>query len=63
VKSYVIAWSGVRVSERAAARALLGLSPVHGHLPIRLPPEYGLGWGIVIPDSTPPPLPPIPASP
>ncbi|HMA43139.1 MAG TPA: glycoside hydrolase family 3 N-terminal domain-containing protein [Gemmatimonadales bacterium] len=59
VKSYLIAWSGVRVAERAAARALLGLSPIGGHLPIRIPPAYPLGWGIVMPDSaTPPPAPP-----
>jgi beta-N-acetylhexosaminidase len=62
VKSYLLAWSGTRVSERAAARALLGLSPIRGHLPIRIPPAYGVGWGIVIPDSTPPPTTP-PASP
>lgn len=59
VQSYLIAWSGVRVSERAAARALLGLSPIGGRLPIRLPPDYGLRWGIAIPDSTLPPQPPI----
>ena len=58
VKSYLIAWSGVRVTERAAARALLGLSPIRGHLPIRIPPGYPVGWGIVMPDSTPPP--PVP---
>ena len=62
VKSYLVAWSGVRVSERAVARALLGLSPIRGHLPIRIPP-YGLGWGIVIPDSTPPPPPTLPPAP
>ena len=43
----------------AAARALLGLSPIHGHLPIRIPPGYPVGWGIVMPDSSPP-LPPPP---
>jgi hypothetical protein len=53
VKSYLVAWSGIRVAERAAARAILGLSPVGGHLPIRVPP-YPLGWGLVLPDSTPP---------
>jgi beta-N-acetylhexosaminidase len=63
VKSYLLAWSGVRVAERAAARALLGQSPIRGHLPIRIPPAYGLGWGIVIPDSAPPPPPVSPASP
>ena len=59
VKTYLVAWSGARVAERAAARAILGLSPVGGHLPIRVPP-YPLGWGIVLPDSTPPPAPPLP---
>ena len=62
VKSYLIAWSGARVAERAAARALLGLSPIRGHLPIRVPPGYGVGWGIVMPDSTVPAL-PLPATP
>ncbi|HEY7684634.1 MAG TPA: glycoside hydrolase family 3 N-terminal domain-containing protein [Gemmatimonadales bacterium] len=59
VKTYLVAWSGARVAERAAARALLGLSPVGGHLPIRVPP-YSRGWGIVLPDSTVPPAPPSP---
>ena len=59
VKTYLVAWSGVRTAERAAARAILGLSPVGGHLPIRVPP-YPLGWGIVLPDSTLPPAPPLP---
>jgi beta-N-acetylhexosaminidase len=59
VKSYVIAWSGVRSAERAAARALLGWSPVHGKLPIRIPPGYPIGYGLAISDSTlPPPKPP-----
>jgi beta-glucosidase-like glycosyl hydrolase len=57
VKTYLIAWSGVRAAERAAARAVLGLSPISGHLPIRLPPAYPVGWGEVLPDSTPPVLP------
>jgi len=51
VKTYLIAWSGVRASERAAARAVLGLSPIGGHLPIRIPPAYKVGWGVVVPDS------------
>lgn len=59
VKTYLVAWSGIRSAERAAARAILGLSPIGGHLPIRVPP-YPLGWGMVIPDSTVPPAPPIP---
>jgi beta-N-acetylhexosaminidase len=63
VKTYLLAWSGARVAERAAARALLGLSPITGHLPIRIPPAYGLGFGIVVRDSTLPPPPPPVATP
>jgi beta-N-acetylhexosaminidase len=59
VKSYLIAWSGVRAAERAVARALLGLSPIRGTLPIRIPPAYPIGHGLVMPDSTLPP-PPVP---
>jgi beta-N-acetylhexosaminidase len=59
VKSYLLAWSGARACERAAARALLGYSPIRGHLPIRLPPGYGVGFGIVFADSTLPPAPPV----
>jgi beta-N-acetylhexosaminidase len=59
VKSYLIAWSGVRASERAVARALLGWSPVRGRLPIRIPPNYPIGTGLVLSDSVvPPPRPP-----
>ena len=59
VKSYIIAWSGVRTAERAAARALLGWSPIRGTLPIRIPPAYPIGHGRVVADSTvPPPRPP-----
>jgi beta-N-acetylhexosaminidase len=57
VGTYLIAWSGAAVAERAVARALLGLSPVRGHLPIRLPPAYPLGFGIMMPDSVAPPPP------
>jgi beta-N-acetylhexosaminidase len=55
VKSYLIAWSGVRAAERAAGRALLGWSPVRGRLPIRIPPSYPIGYGLVVSDSTVPP--------
>jgi beta-N-acetylhexosaminidase len=55
VKSYVIAWSGVRAAERAAGRALLGWSPIRGRLPIRIPPAYPIGYGLVVADSTVPP--------
>jgi beta-N-acetylhexosaminidase len=59
VKSYLVAWSSARVAEKAAARALLGWSPIRGKLPIRIPPAYSIGHGLVMPDSTvPPPKPP-----
>jgi beta-N-acetylhexosaminidase len=53
VRSYVIAWSGVRASERAVALALLGRVPIGGRLPIRLPPDYPLGWGVMVPAAQP----------
>ena len=49
VRSYLIAWSGVRASERAVALALLGRAPIGGHLPTRIPPDYALGWGLTVP--------------
>ncbi len=58
VKSYLIAWSGVRPAERAAARALLGWSPIRGKLPIRIPPAYLIGAGLTVSDSTLPPVKP-----
>jgi beta-N-acetylhexosaminidase len=57
VKAYLLAWSGARASDRAVGRALLGWSPITGKLPIRIPPGYPIGHGIVMPDSTLPPLP------
>jgi len=60
VKSYLIAWSGVRAAERAAARSLLGWSPVRGKLPIRIPPAYPIGYGLAISDTTLPPRQPPP---
>ena len=53
VRSYVIAWSGVRASERAVALALLGRVPIGGHLPTRIPPDYPLGWGVIVPAAQP----------
>jgi len=52
VKSFLIAWSGVRASERAVGLALLGRVPITGHLPIRIPPGYALAHGLVIADTT-----------
>ncbi|HEU5261243.1 MAG TPA: glycoside hydrolase family 3 N-terminal domain-containing protein [Gemmatimonadales bacterium] len=48
VKSYLIAWSGVRASERAVALTLLGKVPITGRLPIRVPPDYPIGFGVTI---------------
>ena len=53
VRSYLIAWSGVRASERAVALALLGRVPIGGHLPTRIPPDYPLGWGVSVPAARP----------
>lgn len=53
VKSYLIAWSGARASERAVAMALLGRVPIGGRLPIRIPPDYPVGWGVRVPASQP----------
>ena len=53
VRSYLIAWSGVRASERAVALALLGRVPIGGHLPTRIPPDYAVGWGVTVPTAQP----------
>lgn len=52
VKSFLIAWSGARVSERAVALALLGRVPITGRLPVRLPAGYAVGHGLVLSDTT-----------
>jgi beta-N-acetylhexosaminidase len=46
VPAYVLAWNGSMVSQRAAARALLGAAPITGRLPVSLPPHHRLGEGI-----------------
>ena len=52
-KCYLIAWSGVRAAERAVALALLGKVPIAGHLPIRIPPDYRIGFGVTVPGGRP----------
>jgi beta-N-acetylhexosaminidase len=47
VPAYMIGWSGIALSQRAAARALLGWSAITGRLPIRIPPHTSIGAGIV----------------
>jgi beta-N-acetylhexosaminidase len=46
VPTYLVGWGGFPVSQQAAARALLGASPIEGRLPIAIPPVAALGAGI-----------------
>jgi len=46
VGTYLLAWGGREVSQRAAARALLGLSAIGGRLPISIPPFHRVGEGL-----------------
>jgi beta-N-acetylhexosaminidase len=43
---YLIGWSGISIAQRAAARGLLGTSPITGRLPIRIPPHTSIGAGL-----------------
>jgi beta-N-acetylhexosaminidase len=58
VSSYLVAWGGFPVSQAAAARALLGLAPISGRLPITIPPLIYFGTGLnrsIAPRVTPSP--------
>jgi beta-N-acetylhexosaminidase len=44
--AYLIAWGSLPVSQRAAARAVLGLAPISGQLPITIPSVAGYGAGL-----------------
>jgi beta-N-acetylhexosaminidase len=46
VTSYLVAWGGAPISQRAAALALLGEREIDGKLPISLPPTLAFGSGI-----------------
>jgi len=46
VSSYLLAWGGAPISQRAAALALLGEREINGHLPISLPPTIPFGAGV-----------------
>lgn len=46
VGTYLLAWGPNEVSQRAAARALVGESAVSGRLPISLPPYHRVGEGL-----------------
>lgn len=43
--AYLVAWGGFAPAQRAAARALLGISDITGRLPISIPPSLRLGDG------------------
>ncbi|MGH2783048.1 MAG: serine hydrolase, partial [Thermoleophilaceae bacterium] len=45
--TYLIAWGGQPVLQRAAARALLGQADITGRLPVSLPPYHAAGEGLV----------------
>ena len=44
--TYLNAWGGWEVSQRAAARALTGAAPVSGRLPVSIPPLHRAGEGL-----------------
>ncbi len=44
--TYLVAWGGWEVSQQAAARAVAGLAPVTGRLPISIPPLHAIGDGL-----------------
>lgn len=44
--TYLLAWGSREVSQRAAARALVGENPITGTLPITLPPFHDRGEGL-----------------
>lgn len=46
VSSYLLAWGGAPVSQRAGALAVLGEREINGRLPISLPPSLPFGAGI-----------------
>jgi beta-N-acetylhexosaminidase len=46
ISTYVLAWGQTEVSQRAAARALLGEISITGKLPISIPPYHKFGEGL-----------------
>ncbi len=46
ISTYVLAWGQADISQRAAARALLGEIPITGKLPIGIPPYHSFGEGL-----------------
>ncbi len=46
LRAYLLAWGAGGPSEWAAARALSGLAPINGQLPVSLPPAFPMGSGL-----------------
>jgi beta-N-acetylhexosaminidase len=46
VRAYMLAWGSADVSQIAAARALIGDTPISGVLPVSLPPHHVRGEGL-----------------
>lgn len=46
VSTYLVAWGGFPVSQTAAGRAVIGAAPIHGRLPISIPPVLHFGAGL-----------------
>jgi beta-N-acetylhexosaminidase len=44
--AYLVTWGGMPVSQRAAARALLGYAPISGQLPVTIPAVAPYGAGL-----------------
>ena len=44
--TYLAAWGGWEVSQRAAARAVAGVAPITARLPISIPPLHDIGDGL-----------------
>jgi beta-N-acetylhexosaminidase len=62
VRSFLVGWSDTDVIEAALAKALLGMAPVTGKLPVTLPP-FPAGTGLVrSPRVVPPPAPGAPGA-
>jgi beta-N-acetylhexosaminidase len=62
VPAYLIAWGGSPLMQRAAARALLGVTPITGQLPITIPSvaPYGAGLRREVRATSAPPAPTVP---
>ncbi len=46
VSTYLVVWGGMNATQRAAARALTGITPISAHLPVSIPPYLTKGAGL-----------------